>query len=58
MNVIYHEVYASLTAYSRRVDYEEEPLHMERYSPADQTRIRQRMTAVQERQRAGLNLET
>jgi hypothetical protein len=57
LNDLYDEVYISLIAYSRRVDYEEEPMHLERYSPIDQTRIRQRMAAVQERQRAGLSLE-
>ena len=46
LNNIYDEVYASLTAYSRRVDYAEEPRHLERYSPTDQSHIRQRMAAV------------
>jgi hypothetical protein len=57
LNNVYNEVYVSLTAYGRRVDYEEEPMHLERYSPMDQSHIRQRMAAVQEKQRAGLSLE-
>lgn len=44
---IYQDVYASLAAYSRRVDYEQLPAHFERYSAADQARIRRRMAAIQ-----------
>jgi hypothetical protein len=58
LNSIYDEVYASLTAYSRRVDYDGLPLRFERYSSADQTRIRQRMATVQEALGAGIDLET
>lgn len=57
LNPIYHEVYFSLSAYSRRVDYAALPLHFERYSPADQARIQQRMAAVQEAHRVGLDLD-
>lgn len=40
---VYVDVFNSLSAYSRRVDYESLPLHMERYSGSDQTRIREVM---------------
>lgn len=48
LNPVYNDVYTSLSAYSRRVDYEQLPLRFERYSPADQARIRQRMAVVKE----------
>lgn len=56
-NRVDHDVYLSLSAYSRRVDYETLPLRFERYSPADQERIRQVMAAVQEKLRGGVHLD-
>jgi hypothetical protein len=58
INPIYNDVYLSLVAYSRRVDYDMLPLRFERYSTTDQARIRQRMEAVQTAQRTGENLES
>jgi hypothetical protein len=54
---VYNRTFKSLTAYGQRVDYERLPEHFERYSPADQERIRRRMTAVAEAQARGLNLD-
>lgn len=45
-NHIYNDVYNSLTAYSRRVDYETLPLRFDRYSTIDQEKIRQRMEHI------------
>ncbi len=41
---VYDQTFASLEAYSLRVDYTHPPQHFERYSPADQERIRAVMT--------------
>lgn len=40
------------------VNYEELPLHFQRYSPADQTRIARRMLVVLEAKAQGIDLET
>jgi hypothetical protein len=46
LNAVYQETFASLTAYSYRVDYEQLPERFETYSVEDQERIRARMVAV------------
>ena len=43
---VYHQTYASLSAFSRRVDYEREPERFDTYSTEDQARIQQVMQAV------------
>lgn len=43
---VYHQTYASLSAFSRRVDYEREPEQMASYMADDQARIRRVMQAV------------
>lgn len=46
-NEVYNQTFGSNRYYSMIVvDYEQEPLHFEIYTEADQTRIRQRMAAV------------
>lgn len=45
-DAVYQETYASFTAYSLYADYAQLPAHIERYSEADQARIRARMEAV------------
>jgi hypothetical protein len=43
---VYHQTYASLSAFSRRVDYEREPEHFETYTAEDQAHIRRVMQAA------------
>jgi hypothetical protein len=45
---VYDITYAAMTEFGEDVDYAAPPLHMERYSAADQARIRARMQAVAE----------
>ncbi|MEZ4869054.1 MAG: hypothetical protein R3C14_47470 [Caldilineaceae bacterium] len=40
------------------VDYSQLPLHFDRYSPADQARIANRMAAVLQAARDGVDLES
>ncbi len=47
MNAVYHHSFSSLTSFSVRVDYEQLPRNFERYTPADQKRIWERMQAAQ-----------
>jgi hypothetical protein len=54
---VYDHTFQNLKAYSYQVDYEQLPVHFERYSPADQERIKQRMQAVIAAHREGRNLE-
>jgi hypothetical protein len=44
---IYDALFESVRVYKLIVDYEQEPVHFERYTDADQQRIRQRMAAIQ-----------
>jgi hypothetical protein len=43
---VYHRTFESLSAFSRRVDYEREPERFDTYTEADQQKIRQRMEAA------------
>lgn len=43
---IYHRVYASLRFCAAVVDYEQQPMHFERYSEADRARIQNKMQAI------------
>ena len=54
---VYNRTFRKLQVYSYLVDYEQEPVHFERYSAADQERIKRRMQAVQTAQQQGRNLE-
>jgi Protein of unknown function (DUF4058) len=45
---VYNRTYESLDIFSDDVDYEQEPVHFERYSESDQVRIRQRMQTIKE----------
>lgn len=54
----YQKTFASLAAYSQRVDYASEPERFDSYSADDQGRIRDRMAAVMDAERAGLDLES
>jgi hypothetical protein len=45
----YNVTFSRNRYYGQHVDYEQLPLHFERYNPADQERIRERMAAVQAR---------
>jgi hypothetical protein len=57
LDVVYQDVYASLVAYSRRVDYEQMPLQVERYSVPDQTRIRERMARIRASQQPASDVD-
>jgi hypothetical protein len=46
LNPVYNQTYESLSYFSNRVDYEQEPMRFETYSEADQQRIKARMAAV------------
>jgi hypothetical protein len=43
---VYHRTFASLAAFSRRVDYEQEPVRVDTYTEIDQQKIRARMETV------------
>lgn len=47
LNSVYQHTFQSLSAYSRRVDYEQLPVNFETYSTDDQERIQARMAFVQ-----------
>jgi hypothetical protein len=47
LNSVYNRTFESFASFSRRVDYAALPDRFESYSPADQERIRQRMSAAQ-----------
>lgn len=49
-NVVYHQTFESLPAYSQRVDYERLPEKFDTYSAVDQTAVRERMRLVCESQ--------
>jgi hypothetical protein len=46
---VYHHTYEQSRFYNLVVDYEQEPLHFERYTEADRERIRQRIGEIRER---------
>lgn len=54
----YQKTFASLAAYSQRVDYASEPERFDSYSADDQAHIRARMEAVINAERTGLDLES
>ncbi len=54
---VYNRTFRKLQVYSYLVDYEQLPVHFERYSPSDQERIKQRIQAVITAQQQGHNLE-
>jgi hypothetical protein len=54
---VYDQTYSSLGFYSYRVDYQQYPIHLETYADEDQTRIVNRMQAVQAAHAQGINLE-
>ncbi len=54
---VYNDVYTSLSAYSRRVDYEALPLHFDHYSTTDQARIYQHMDMIRQAVHSGIDLE-
>lgn len=54
---VYNRTFHKLRAYSYLVDYEQLPQHFDRYSPADQERIKQRMEAVMRVYHEGRDLE-
>lgn len=43
---VYHQTFESLSAFSRRVDYEREPERMDTYADSDRARIREVMRAA------------
>ncbi|MDX1991036.1 MAG: DUF4058 family protein [bacterium] len=43
---VYNETFMSMSVFSLLVDYETEPAAMERYAPADQEKIRQRIAQI------------
>lgn len=45
---IYSDLFESVRVYKIIVDYEQEPVHFERYTDADQQRIRRRMKEIKE----------
>jgi Protein of unknown function (DUF4058) len=54
---VYNRTYQKLRAYSFIVDYEQLPVNFERYSVADQERIKRRMAAVRQAHEQGIDLE-
>jgi hypothetical protein len=54
---VYNRTFRKLRAYSYLVDYERLPHRFERYSPADQERIKRRIDSVLRAHREGRNLE-
>lgn len=54
---IYNHTFQKLKVYSNLVDYEQLPVRFERYSPADQERIKRRIQAVLVAHQEGRNLE-
>ncbi|MBA3871871.1 MAG: DUF4058 family protein [Anaerolineae bacterium] len=54
---VYNRTFRKLQAYSYLVDYEQLPINFERYSEADQERIKRRMETVRLAQEQGANLE-
>jgi len=57
-NAAYTKTYEEMLFGIESVDYSQLPLHFERYTAADQTRIARRMVAVLEAARAGTDLES
>lgn len=46
LGAVYNQTFASSRFFQMVVDYEQEPVHFDRYTPADQSLIRARMAAV------------
>jgi hypothetical protein len=45
---VYNQAYANDRRAHLKIDYAEEPIHLDRYTPADQQRIRERMEAIRQ----------
>ncbi|MEL6271264.1 MAG: hypothetical protein AAFR22_15760, partial [Chloroflexota bacterium] len=56
-DVVFQHTFASLSVYAMRVDYEQLPENLNRYSAADRERIRKRVELVREKSTAGLSLD-
>jgi Protein of unknown function (DUF4058) len=48
LGAVYNHTFASSRFFQMVVDYAQEPIHFDRYTPADQSLIRARMTAIAE----------
>jgi hypothetical protein len=55
LNPVYNQTFESLSYFSNRVDYEQQPVRFDTYSEADQQRIRARMAEVLQAHRRSSN---